>query len=580
MPEQIFVSYSRKDNWRPIFEAAIGGGYYKTIFQLWFAESKIEVGDQWEIAIENAISASRIALVLVSKGFTSSDVVFEQELPVILERARAGGAIVVWVPIDAVPPDILKKAGLDLLQAAWEPSNPLSELKEPELGAALMQIGSILANRIELLQTTSKGLLDYLRPTVIGAIKDAKTVVGDPFAAGDHSIFYKAKRGDSDFVIKALVPAPGRPWLNGDFVRRANLVSNVENSTAIKIRNVFPDPRVPCVAMDYVAHPTLAMHLKEGKGKLDAKLVADVLAQLARLAGQLHQMDGNPIIGPVRPSHVHYDSAKPKKAFISLLPIVSETLATCRDNPTWFQDFGGLPYLSPERYYGEPVDGSTDQYHLALLGLELLQGKPPVQVEKFADLKDMATFFDSPRSFFDKEFRRDYPGFSFVLAQMLERHPANRWATISDLTSALRDVKAEKIPDAVKQHADAQYSDTLQDNAEFFRSFYQILLGKSPDIRALFKSGGSIDEQARKLNNAMARILTFNKRLRTARLENEINRHRGMAIKAEHFGYFRDAFVEALSTAKITDGRSHDAWRAVLDPALNYMRDEIAKPPP
>ena len=575
MTEQVFVSYSREDNWRPAFEDAIGREIYRKVFQLWFAESKIEAGEQWAAAIENAISLSRISLVLVSKGFANSDFVAEQELPIILERARAGGAIVLWVPIDAIPSDTLKKLGLEPLQAAWEPDNPLSKLGTRELGDALMHIGSILIKKIELLQTTSQGLLDYLKPTVIGAINDAKTIVGDPFAAGDHSIFYKAKRGDSDFAIKALVPSPGRPWLNGDFVQRANLVSNLENSTAIEIRDVFPDPRVPCVAMDYVPHPTLAIYLKQGK--LDPRLVADVLAQLARLAGQLHKKDGNPIIGPVRPSHVHYDSATPK-VFISLLPIVGETLASCRNDPTRFQDFEGLPYLSPERYYGEPIDGRTDQYYLALLGLELLQGKPPVPVEKLADLKDLAAFFDSPRSFFDEEFRRGYPGFSFVLARMLERHPASRWATIPDLIDALHDVAEERIPEAAKQYADDQYSDTLQNRAEFFRLFYQILLAKSPDIRALFQSRG-IDEQAQMLNNAMASILTFDKRLRAARLEREINRHRRMAIKAEHFGLFRDAFVEALSEANIADGRSTDAWRAVLDPALNYMREEIAKPP-
>lgn len=577
MPEQIFVCYRHEDDWCQKFEDAIGRGFYKRDFELWIDERKIDAGQQWETAIDDAIAASRIALVLVSKGFKTSDFVERRELPLILARAKAGALDVVWVPIDDLGSEGFKRIGLDSMQAAWKPSNPLSKLAKPELDDALIHIGDTLSNRVKLLRTTSPGRLEDIKRQVISAIHDPKTVIGEPFAAGDYSIFFKAKRENEDFALKVLVPTPGRPWLSEDFMRRANLVSNVQNSTAIKIRNVFPHPSCPCVAMDFIPHPTLAVRLKEDI-KLDPRLVADVLAQLVRLAGQLHTVDGRPIIGPVRPSHIHYDSGHQKKAFISLLPIVNETLATCLDNPTWLQDFEALPYLSPERYFGQPVDGWTDQYYLALLGLELLQGKPPVQVNSFADLKTKTKFFESPRSFFDEEFRLNQPGFSFVLAKMLERNPGKRWKSISELVGALQAIAQGKIPEAVKHYADNQYSRTLRKNPDFFRSFYEILFEQSKEISELFeRRRAGIDEQSQKLNKAMASILNFNQQMRTSILEREVDHHRGMRIKPKHFTLFRDAFLQALRQTKITDGYSQDAWRAILDPALDYMKDKVGK---
>jgi hemoglobin-like flavoprotein len=576
MPKQIFVSYSHEDErWRKVFQTGMGGGFFeKAAFELFF-DTKIEKGKEWKREIDAAIAKSRIALLLVGRGFLRSGFIANKELPKIFSRWKAGGVTIFWVPIHTIPAPVLKLTRLHDIEAAWAPSKPLSGLSEDQLEDALMHIAGMLTEKIELLDSPKEELGDELKSKVVEVMHDTDTVLGETFAAGDYSLFYKARRGDDDFVVKALIPSAGRPWLSRDFVSRAKAVCKVTNSTAIGIRGIFPDPRVPCVTMDFVRLPTLATHLKK-EGKLDPPLVADVLAQLVRLAGHLHGLDGQPIIGPVRPSHVHYDSAKPK-AFISLLPIVNETLATCLDNPTWLQDPETLSYLSPERYYGEKIDWRTDQYYLGLLALELLQGKPPVEIRSFADFQQTTEFFNSPRASFAKAFKLGQPGFSFVLAKMLERYPRNRWESIPELVSALQAITQGKIPEGVKRYADDQYSLTLRKNPNFFRSFYQILFEQSDEIRALFGRRAGIDEQSQKLNKAMASILNFNQQMRTSILEREVDHHRGMRIKAKHFTLFRDAFLQALHKAKIVDGYSQDAWRAILDPALNYMKDEVGK---
>jgi hemoglobin-like flavoprotein len=570
MPATVFVSYSHKEpKWRQEFQAAMGGGIYRKKFELWF-DDQINTSDEWKKKINSAIGTARVALLLVGKGFLNSSFIAENELPKILDYQKSKRVRIFWVPIDSVSESVRADVGLDEIQAAWPPDNPLSKLSKKKLDDALMHIASNLINAIGLDDGS-----DAIRPKVAEIIPE-DTVLGESFAAGDYSMFYRAKQLDVDVAVKALIPSPNKAWLNADFVKRAGIVRKITNSTAIQIRHVIPDARLPCVVMDFLSVPTLQSRL-EKEGKLSSQLVAKVLGQLARLSADLHQMDGQPLIGPVHPAHVHYDADK-EKAFISLLPIANETLESCRNFPTRLQDSRALTYLSPERYYGKPISEKTDQYYLALLALELLQGKPPVLINTYADLQGKVDFFKAPRSYFDNELRLSQPALSYILAKMLEPEADDRWARIGDLVGALNDVAAGNVPDRVTEHADVQYATKLRKNQNFFRSFYRILFEKSDGIRALFQHS-SMEDQSQKLDKAMSNILNFTQHLHTSSLLDEVDRHRGMGIKAEYFGLFRDAFIEALKEVQIVDGYSQDAWRAILDPALGYMKEQINRTP-
>jgi serine/threonine protein kinase len=570
MSETVFVSYSHEDDhWREIFQKALGRGVYQSVFQLWIDRQRIETGEIWRREIDEAIARSSIALVLVSAGFLGSDYIHTQELPKLLRRHHDRALSIFWVPLREVDDETLRVTQLLDIQAAWPLSNPLSTLMEPkELEDALLHIGSGLIQKIKLHRKTSDALRDQLKADVAGVVREIS--LGDSFAGGDYSIFFKAKHEDADVVVKALVPSPGRQWLRDGFVDRAVVARQVSNSTAINIRHVYPDPRMPCVVMDHVTAPTLNARLA-AEGKLSSKLVAKVIAQLVRLAGHLHAMKGGPILGPVRPSHVHYDNTK-EKAFISLIPIANETLETCREYPTRLHDSTTLPYISPERYSGRPIDGRADQYHLGLLALELLQGGPPVKIKAFVHLTAKTQFFESPRSYFDKELRLNDPAFSFVLARMLEREPKNRWASTAELVRALEDIGDDRVPETVSKRAGDQYDSKLWNNARFYGSFYRILKKKDPKYECLFKDV-SMRRQYRMLDRAIADTINFALNRRTATLRPQADKHRNLGLLGQDFEQFRDAFLEALSDAGIDDETSKDAWRAVLGPALKYMRD-------
>jgi TIR domain len=564
MPEQIFVSYSRNDDrWRRIFQKAMGTGIFARSFKLWF-DDRIKANDNWNDEIKANIVSSRFAVLLVSLDFLRSNFIVNQELPSILKRRRVDGRVF-WVPIKKVPDDLLQKAELGPIQAVWSPRKPLDTLNKKQLEDALTAIASELIRQIDLPTNRAQ---DVFRSKVEEVVGDDGVVLGDPFAAGTYSIFYRAKRRNADVAVKAVIPLPNHAWLSDDFVRRANVVKEISNSTAITIDQVFPDPRAPCVVMDYVNAPTLRARLQK-EGKLPPNLVADILAQLLRLAGHLHVVSGQPILGPVEPSHVYYDSAK-NKAFVSLLSIAYETLESCRRYPARLHDSTALPYLSPERYYGKPFDARTDQYYLGLLGLELLNGKLPVPIQIFADLETKVQFFKAPRSFFDPNFCLNEPAFSFVLARMLEIDEKNRWTDTSDLVVSLQELAKGDIPNPIKQYTYDQYVDTLNNN-NFFSSFYTILIANSKEIEKLFEKI-PMDAQYDKLAEALSSIFDFTLK-RTAGFAKHVKKHR--ALRPEYFLLFQEAFLAALLKVKITDGYSHYAWRAILKPALAFMEQQV-----
>jgi serine/threonine protein kinase len=376
-------------------------------------------------------------------------------------------------------------------------------------------------------------------------------------------------------AVKALVPSARREWLKEDFIRRANVVRDIKNATAIGITNVIDKGGTQCVVMEFVDAPTLAQRLKD-EGRLSCDLVARVLKHIARVAMQLHKMEGQLVIGPIRPSQVHYDKVH-NKVRISLVHIANETLTSCRQRPTLLLDDDALTYLSPERYDGEKVTGLTDQYYLGLLGLELLLGRPPVDVGTFANLEIKKQFFESPRLFFG-ELPSKQPAFSFVLARMLERKPEKRWASMSDLIRALQQIEAGEVPEILRERADEDYSDKLRDNRSFFHSFYQRFFESSDEIGKLFdRRGVKLDDQYRKLDRAMGSLLNFNRRLKTTSIDAQIESHGDFGLEAKHFEFFREAFLHALRQMKTIDEYSQEAWRAILDPALSYMRDKTCR---
>ena len=126
---KVFISYSHDD---AAYLARLQ--QYLTPFvrsgalSLW-VDTQIKPGDQWKQAIESALDAAQIAILLVSVSFLASSFVAEEELPKLLSAAKERGLVVLPV---VVTPCLFRRTNLSRFQAVNEPSKPLSRLSQHE----------------------------------------------------------------------------------------------------------------------------------------------------------------------------------------------------------------------------------------------------------------------------------------------------------------------------------------------------------------------------------------------------------------------------------------------------------------
>jgi TIR domain. len=94
---KIFISYAHaaeeNTGWVSRIQTHLGALTYSSDFEVW-ADTKIEPGQRWQEQIEQAISHTRIAVLVLTADFLASKFIRDAELPPLLEAADADGAAI------------------------------------------------------------------------------------------------------------------------------------------------------------------------------------------------------------------------------------------------------------------------------------------------------------------------------------------------------------------------------------------------------------------------------------------------------------------------------------------------------
>lgn len=126
----VFISYSHRDaeflarlmvHLRPLERQGL--------IDLW-VDTKLEVGDQWRSAIEEALTNARVAILLISADFLASDFIVQDELAPLLDQAKSKGLRI--IPVIIKPCRFQRDKSLSRFQAINDPTAPLSTLLEGE----------------------------------------------------------------------------------------------------------------------------------------------------------------------------------------------------------------------------------------------------------------------------------------------------------------------------------------------------------------------------------------------------------------------------------------------------------------
>jgi len=98
----------------------------------------------------------------------------------------------------------------------------------------------------------------------------------------------------------------------------------------------------------------------------------------------------------------------------------------------------GTPeYMSPEAICGMPIDGRADQYSLAVMLWEALEGERPFQGATQFELLRQQVQEEPPAFEACKSLVAGYPALEGVVRQALEKHPDDRFQSILELRDSL-----------------------------------------------------------------------------------------------------------------------------------------------
>jgi len=123
---RVFISYSHQDSkYLTNLHSHLADIQRKGLIDLW-SDTKIHPGADWKEEIKRAIKSAKIAILLVSADFIASQFIVENELPPLLEAAKAGGTIILPV---ILKPCSFEDTSLSQFQAVNSPAMPLTKMK-------------------------------------------------------------------------------------------------------------------------------------------------------------------------------------------------------------------------------------------------------------------------------------------------------------------------------------------------------------------------------------------------------------------------------------------------------------------
>jgi serine/threonine protein kinase len=185
---------------------------------------------------------------------------------------------------------------------------------------------------------------------------------------------------DRPVALKLLADLPrGDDELRDRFLREGRLAAKLSHPNVVAVYDSGLEDEQPYLVLEYVDGGTLADEVRR-RGPLPAAEVASLGAQAC--AGLAHAHAAGIVHRDVKPHNLllRRDGVLKVADFGIARGALDQTLTQAGTL------LGTAAYLAPEVLRGERATTSSDLYGLGAVLYELLTGRPPRQVESFADL--------------------------------------------------------------------------------------------------------------------------------------------------------------------------------------------------
>ena len=261
---------------------------------------------------------------------------------------------------------------------------------------------------------------------------------------GRYQIHDELGRGAMGVVYRALDPAIGRTVaiktirlselvdpaerqkLRDRLMREAQSAGILSHPGIVTIYDVAEQGDVAYIAMEFVNGPTLDRFVRTTPP--EGALVLQFLSQTAAALDYAHKR--GIVHRDIKPANIMiHEHSTAKITDFGVAKIQSHQM-------TQAGSMVGTPnYMSPEQIQGQPVDGRSDQFSLAVIAYELLTGEKPFTADSLAALA-FRIVKEDPAPVQRLNPTLDWP-VDTVLRRALSKNAADRYPSCSDFTVAL-----------------------------------------------------------------------------------------------------------------------------------------------
>jgi hypothetical protein len=176
--------------------------------------AQLTPGADWSEEIEQAVSRSDIAVLLISPSFLASDFVAMKELPALLERRHKEGLAI--VPVLVRPSLWSHFPGIAELQFANDPSAPLSSLTDAKRDEAYASIAQRIS---DLVAAVGQRFGAREVTTAYATTSPSDTKLDPRHADAPGHLFVSHSKTDGDFaeLLKLKLEREGHTaWIDSD----------------------------------------------------------------------------------------------------------------------------------------------------------------------------------------------------------------------------------------------------------------------------------------------------------------------------------------------------------------------------
>ena len=142
--DALFISYSHRDmipiDWLERLKLYLAPLRREELVDIW-DDSRIKVGSNWRVEIQDTLERTSVAILLVGPGFLASEFIVGEELPTLLAAAKTRGVNIYPVVIGYCS---YKRSVLEPYQAFNDPDKPLEALSIAEQNKILNDVALLV----------------------------------------------------------------------------------------------------------------------------------------------------------------------------------------------------------------------------------------------------------------------------------------------------------------------------------------------------------------------------------------------------------------------------------------------------